>query len=184
MDKKCQANQQGCHLSERIQRIQNVRPKLYKPEWQKDLIYNKLLHMSCCLIQTFRLSGFFSVFTKPKPVQRYFWFCKYTEEAQRVKCLYLTARHVRKFGIDIFVVDLFVIQVYIFIYIYICRKYCCGLLGLISAAMIVGWRLSYIATPNDPRNVVSSNPCQSALTSILVGMRNATVMTHPSRVYI
>ena len=90
----------------------------------------------------------------------------------------------RKFGVDIFVVDLFVIQVYIFIYIYNCRQYCFGLLGLISAAMIVAWRLSYIATPNDPTNVVSSKPCQSALTSILVGMCNATVMTHPSRVYI
>ena len=71
-----------------------------------------------------------------------------------------------------------------YLYIYNCRQYWFGLLGLISAAMIVGWRLSYIATPNDPTNEVSSKPCQSALTSILVGMRNATVMTHPSRVYI
>ena len=30
-------------------------------------IYNKLHHMSCCLIQTFHPSGFFSVFTKSKP---------------------------------------------------------------------------------------------------------------------
>ena len=67
---------------------------------------------------------------------------------------------------------------------YNCKQYCFGLLGLISAAIMLGWRLSYIATPNDPTNVVSSKPCQSALTSILVGMRNATVMTHPSRVYI
>jgi len=91
---------------------------------------------------------------------------------------------VRKFGVDIFVVDVFVIQVYIFIYIYNCRQFCFGLLGLISAVLMLGWRLSYKATPNDPTNVVSSKPCQSALTSILVGMRNATVMTHPSRVYI
>ena len=47
---------------------------------------------------------------------------------------------------------------------------------------MLGWRLNYIATPNDPTNVVSSKPCQSALTSILVGMCNATVMTHPSSI--
>ena len=38
------------------------------------------------------------------------------------------------------------------------------------------------ATPNDPSNVVSPKPCQSALSSKLVSTRNATVMTHPSRV--
>ena len=36
------------------------------------------------------------------------------------------------------------------------RQYCFGLLGLISAVLMLGWRLSYKATPNDPKNVVSS----------------------------
>ena len=54
-----------------------------------------------------------------------------------------------------------------------------------AAPLMLWWRFS-LATPNDPTIiiVVSFKPCQSALTSILVGMRNATVMTHPSRVYI
>ena len=34
----------------------------------------------------------------------------------------------------------------------------------ISAVLMLGWRLSYKATPNDPTNVVSSKPCQSAQT--------------------
>ena len=57
-----------------------------------------------------------------------------------------------------------------------CRQYCFGLLGLISAVLMVRWRLSYEATANDPTNVISSKPCQSALTS-----EHATVMTHPTR---
>ena len=46
-----------------------------------------------------------------------------------------------------------------------CRQYCFGLLGLISAVLMLGWKLSYEATPNDPTNVTSSKPRQSALTS-------------------
>ena len=46
-----------------------------------------------------------------------------------------------------------------------CRQYCCGLLGLISAVLMLGWKLSYEATPNDPTNVISSKPRRSALTS-------------------
>ena len=34
----------------------------------------------------------------------------------------------------------------------------------ISAVLMLGWRSSYKATPNDPTNVVSSKPCQSAQT--------------------
>ena len=30
------------------------------------------------------------------------------------------------------------------------RQYCFGLLGLISAVLMLGWSLSYKATPNDP----------------------------------
>ena len=67
-------------------------------------------------------------------------------------------------------------------YITNCRQHCFGRLGLISAVLMLGWRLSYNATPNDPTNVVSSKPCQSAQSSKLVSIRNATVMTHPSRV--
>ena len=46
-----------------------------------------------------------------------------------------------------------------------CRQYCFGLLGFISAVLMLGWKLSYEATPNDPTNVISSKPRQSALTS-------------------
>ena len=35
------------------------------------------------------------------------------------------------------------------------------------------------ATPNDTTIVLSSKPCQSALTSKLVSMRNAMAVTHP-----
>ena len=34
----------------------------------------------------------------------------------------------------------------------------------ISAVLMLRWRSSYKATPNDPTNVVSSKPCQSAQT--------------------
>ena len=45
-------------------------------------------------------------------------YCKYTEVTRRVKHLYLTAaRHVRMFGVAIFVGDLLGVQVYVFIYI-------------------------------------------------------------------
>ena len=40
---------------------------------------------------------------------------------------------------------------------------------------MLGWRLSYKATPDDPTIVVSFKPCQSALTSKLVSMRIAMV---------
>ena len=58
-----------------------------------------------------------------------------------------------------------------------CREYCFGLLGLISAMLMLGWRLSKVAQ-NDPTNVVSSKPCQTALTSKLVSMRSAKVMRY------
>ena len=35
-----------------------------------------------------------------------------------------------------------------------CRQYCFGLLGLISAVLMLGWRLSYKATPNDPKKLM------------------------------
>ena len=60
------------------------------------------------------------------------------------------------------------IHVYIYIYIYInvtnCRQYCFGLLGLISAVLMLGWRKDYIATSSDLTYVGSSKPCQSAQT--------------------
>ena len=43
----------------------------------------------------------------------------------------------------------------------ICRQYCFGFLGLISAVLLLGWRYSYVATPNDPTLVVSK-PSQNA----------------------
>ena len=79
VDEKYQANQRGCHLSEKNPEDSKCFALNFINLNDKK-IYNNLPHMSCCLIQTFHLSGFFSVFTKPKPVQRYFWFCKYTEE--------------------------------------------------------------------------------------------------------
>ena len=45
-----------------------------------------------------------------------------------------------------------------------CRQYSFGLLGLISAVLMLGWKLSYEATPNDPTNVISSKLRESALT--------------------
>ena len=39
-------------------------PVIYNIYLNDKKIYNKLPHMSCCLIQAFRPSGFFSVFTK------------------------------------------------------------------------------------------------------------------------
>jgi len=60
----------------------------------------------------------------------------------------------------------------LYIYIYNCRQYCFGVLGLISVLLMLGWR-SHMVTPNDPTLVVSSKPCQSAQTSSLVSMGNA-----------
>ena len=35
-----------------------------------------------------------------------------------------------------------------------CRQYCFGLLGLISAVLMLAWRLSYKATPNDSKKLM------------------------------
>ena len=58
------------------------------------------------------------------------------------------------------------IYVYMYICIYItnCRQYCFGLLGLISAVLMLRWRKDYIATSSDLTYVGSSKPCQSAQT--------------------
>ena len=45
-----------------------------------------------------------------------------------------------------------------------CRQYCFGLLGLISAVLMLGWRQTHMVTPNDPTLVVLSKPCKSAQT--------------------
>ena len=57
------------------------------------------------------------------------------------------------------------------LYIYIQK--CFGLLGLISAVLMLGWRYSYVATSNDPTLVVSFKPCRSAQTRELASMRKA-----------
>ena len=51
-----------------------------------------------------------------------------------------------------------------------------------SAVLMLGWRYSFKSHPKCPTHVVTSKPCQSAHTRKLVNMRNATAMTHPSRV--
>ena len=58
--------------------------------------------------------------------------------------------------------------IYIYIYIYNCRQYCFGLLGLISAVLMLGWRYSFKSHPKCPTHVVTSKPCQSAQTRELV----------------
>ena len=52
----------------------------------------------------------------------------------------------------------------LYIFITNCRQYFFGLLSLISAMLMLGWRRTYMVTPNDPTLVVSSKPCQSAQT--------------------
>ena len=55
VDEKCQANQRGCHLSD---------SKCFDLNFinlNDKKIYDKLPHMSGCLIQTFRPLGLFSV---------------------------------------------------------------------------------------------------------------------------
>lgn len=37
-------------------------------------------------------------------------------------------------------------------------------MGLISVVLMLGWRRTYMVTPNDPTLVVLSKPCQSAQT--------------------
>ena len=66
------------------------------------------------------------------------------------------------------------IYIYIYIYMYNCRQYCFGLLGLISAVLMLGWRYSYVATSNDPTLVVSFKLCQSAQTRELTSMHIAS----------
>ena len=62
----------------------------------------------------------------------------------------------------------------IYMYITNCRQYCFGLLGLISAVLMLGWKRINMVSPNDPTLVVPSKPCQSAQTrKKLVSMRNA-----------
>ena len=63
-------------------------------------------------------------------------------------------------------------KIYIYIYVSNCSEYCFGLLVLSNAVLMLGGRLSYKATTNDPTHVVSSEPCQSAQTIELVSMRN------------
>ena len=62
--------------------------------------------------------------------------------------------------------------IYIYIYIYNCRQYCFGLLGLISAGLMSGMEVKLIKPPQMFRTCGTSKPCQSALTSELVSMRN------------
>ena len=69
VDEKYQANQRGCHLSEKNPEDSKCFALNFINLNDKK-IYNKLRHMSCCLIQTFRPSGFLSVFTKSKPGQK------------------------------------------------------------------------------------------------------------------
>ena len=47
---------------------------------------------------------------------------------------------------------------------YNCRQYSFGLLGLISAMLILRWWLSFKATPNDSTFVIPFKPCHSAQT--------------------
>ena len=49
-----------------------------------------------------------------------------------------------------------------------------GLLGLISAVLMLGGRYSYVTTSNDPTFVVSFKPFQTAQTRELASMRNAS----------
>ena len=62
------------------------------------------------------------------------------------------------------------------IFICNCKQYCFGLLNLISAVLMLGWRYNYVATSNDPTHVVSFKPCQSAETRELASMRNASAL--------
>ena len=67
MDEKCQANQRGCRLIVRKDPEDSKCLELNFINLNEKKIYNKPPHLSGCLIQTFRPSGFFSVFTKSKP---------------------------------------------------------------------------------------------------------------------
>ena len=59
----------------------------------------------------------------------------------------------------------YLLQQYI-IYIYNCRQYCFGLLGLISAVLMLRWRWSFKSHLEFPTNVVTQS-CQSAQTRVL-----------------
>ena len=54
------------------------------------------------------------------------------------------------------------------IYIYNCRQYCFGLLGLISAVLMSRMEVKLIKPPQMSHTCGTSKPCQSAQTSELV----------------
>ena len=58
------------------------------------------------------------------------------------------------------------------LYIYNCRQYCFGLLGLISAVLMSRMEMKLINPPQMSHTCGTSKPCQSAQTSELVSMRN------------
>ena len=59
-----------------------------------------------------------------------------------------------------------IVVYYIFIpisiYIYNCRQYCYGLLGLISEVLVSGMKVSVLSHLECPTHVVTSQSCQSA----------------------
>ena len=57
-------------------------------------------------------------------------------------------------------------NIYIYIYITNCRQYCFGLVGLISAVLMLRWRWSFKSHLEFPTNVVTRS-CQSARTRVL-----------------
>ena len=61
----------------------------------------------------------------------------------------------------------FLSYVYMYMYMYItnCRQYCFGLLGLISAVLMLRWRSSFKSHLELPTNVVTQS-CQSAQTRV------------------